>query len=71
MPASERGDTDALPKPRQERDWLTPDEFRRLLDALGRPERNLAGLAERDRLKALEARSGAQSASDDSSARPA
>ncbi|MGH3031709.1 MAG: tyrosine-type recombinase/integrase [Gaiellaceae bacterium] len=37
-------------KPRQERDWLEPDEFRRLLDSAGRPERNLPGLAERDRL---------------------
>lgn len=36
--------------PRKERDWLEPDEFRRLLDAAGRPERNLPGLAERDRL---------------------
>jgi integrase/recombinase XerC len=44
---------DAPPKPRQERDWLTPEEFRRLLDAAGRPERNLPGLAERDRLVLL------------------
>jgi hypothetical protein len=35
-------DLDAPPKPRQERDWLTPEEFRRLLDAAGRPERNPA-----------------------------
>jgi len=41
------------PKPRQERDWLERDEFRRLLDAAGRPERNLPGLAERDRLVLL------------------
>src|SRR6266508_3183984 len=40
-------------KPRQERDWLTKEEFRRLLDAAGRPERNLPGLAERDRLALL------------------
>jgi integrase/recombinase XerC len=46
-------DLDAPPKPRQERDWLTPEEFRRLLDAAGRPERNLPGLAERDRLVSL------------------
>ncbi len=39
-------DLDAPPKPRQERDW-------RLLDAAGRPERNLPGLAERDRLVLL------------------
>ncbi|MDQ2985077.1 MAG: tyrosine-type recombinase/integrase [Actinomycetota bacterium] len=43
-------DLDAPPKPRQERDWLTPEEFRRLLDAASRPERNLPGLAERDQL---------------------
>ena len=46
-------DLDAPPKPRQERDWLTPEEFRRLLDAAGRPERSLPGLAERDRLVLL------------------
>jgi integrase/recombinase XerC len=42
-------DLEPPPKPRQERDWLTPEEFRLLLDAAGRPERNLPGLAERDR----------------------
>src|SRR5215218_6729703 len=46
-------DLEPPPKPRQERDWLTPEEFRRLLDAAGRPERNLPGLAERDRLALL------------------
>jgi integrase/recombinase XerC len=46
-------DLDAPPKPRRERDWLTPEEFRRLLGAAGRPERNLPGLAERDRLVLL------------------
>lgn len=46
-------DLDPPPKPRQERDWLTPDEFRRILDAAGRPERNLPGLAERDPLVLL------------------
>jgi integrase/recombinase XerC len=46
-------DLDAPPKPRQERDWLTPEEFRRLLDAASRPQRNLPGLAERDRLVLL------------------
>jgi integrase/recombinase XerC len=46
-------DLEAPPKPRQELDWLTPEEFRRLLDAAGRPERNLPGLAERDRLVLL------------------
>ena len=38
-------DLEPPPKPRQERDWLTREEFRRLLDAAGRPERNLPGLA--------------------------
>lgn len=46
-------DLEAPPKPRQESDWLTPEEFRRLLDAAGRPERNLPGLAERDQLVLL------------------
>jgi integrase/recombinase XerC len=46
-------DLEPPPKPRQEREWLTRDEFRRLLDAAGRPERNLPGLAERDRLALL------------------
>jgi len=43
-------DLEPPPKPRQERDWLTKEEFRRLLEAAGHPERNLPGLAERDRL---------------------
>ncbi|HXG59360.1 MAG TPA: tyrosine-type recombinase/integrase, partial [Thermoanaerobaculia bacterium] len=46
-------DLEAPPKPRQESDWLTPEEFRRLLDAAGRPQRNLPGLAERDQLVLL------------------
>jgi hypothetical protein len=46
-------DLEPPPKPRQERDWLTPEEFRLLLNAAGRPERNLPGLAERDRLALL------------------
>ena len=46
-------DLEPPPKPRQERDWLTREEFRRLLDAAGQPERNLPGLAERDRLALL------------------
>lgn len=46
-------DLEPPPKPRQERDWLEHDEFRRLLDSAGRPERNLPGLAERDRLALL------------------
>ncbi len=43
-------DLEPPPKPRQERDWLTREEFRSLLDAAGRPERNLPGLADRDKL---------------------
>jgi integrase/recombinase XerC len=46
-------DLEAPPKPRKELDWLTPEEFRRLLDAAGQPERNLPGLAERDQLVLL------------------
>jgi integrase/recombinase XerC len=46
-------DLEPPPKPRQERDWLTREEFRRVLDAAGHPERNLPGLAERDRLALL------------------
>jgi integrase/recombinase XerC len=46
-------DLDPPPKPRQERDWLTREEFRRLLDAAGKPDRNLPGLAERDQLVLL------------------
>ncbi|HEX4519556.1 MAG TPA: tyrosine-type recombinase/integrase [Gaiellaceae bacterium] len=46
-------DLEPPPKPRQERDWLTPLEFRRLLDAAAHPQRNLPGLAERDRLALL------------------
>jgi integrase/recombinase XerC len=46
-------DLEPPPKPRQERDWLTPAEFRRLLDAAAHPQRNLPGLAERDRLVLL------------------
>src|SRR6266511_2830885 len=46
-------DLEPPPKPRQERDWLTPEEFRLLLDAAGQPERNLPGLAERDQLTLL------------------
>jgi integrase/recombinase XerC len=44
---------DPPPKPRQERDWLTGEEFQRLLNAAGKPERNLPGLAERDQLVLL------------------
>jgi integrase/recombinase XerD len=46
-------DLEPPPKPRQERDWLTRDEFRRLLDAAGHPDRNLPGLGERDQLALL------------------
>ncbi len=44
---------EAPPKPRQEGDWLTPDEFRRLLEGAARPQRRLPGLIERDRLVLL------------------
>jgi integrase/recombinase XerC len=46
-------DLDPPPKPRQERDWLTREEFLRLLDAAGKPDRNLPGLAKRDQLVLL------------------
>jgi len=46
-------DLEPPPRPRQEREWLTPDEFQRLLDAASRPRRRLPGLAERDRLVLL------------------
>jgi integrase/recombinase XerC len=41
------------PRPNQTREWLTPPEFQRLLDAAGHPERRRAGLADRDRLVIL------------------
>jgi len=40
-------------RPRQEREWLTPEEFQRLLAAAAKPRRRLPGLAERDRLVLL------------------
>ena len=40
-------------KPQQEADWLTRDEFARLLAAAGAPLRRRPGLAERDRLVLL------------------
>lgn len=40
-------------KPREEADWLTPDEFARLLVAASSPPRHRPGLAERDRLVLL------------------
>jgi integrase/recombinase XerD len=40
-------------RPRQEREWLTPEEFQRLLNAAGRPRRRLPGLGERDQLVLL------------------
>jgi len=46
-------DLEPPPKPRQESDWLAHDEFRRLLEAAGRPQRNLPGLAARDQLALL------------------
>jgi integrase len=46
-------DLEPPPRPRQEREWLTPEEFQRLLAAAGRPQRQLPGLAERDQLVLL------------------
>ena len=46
-------DLEAPPKPQQEADWLTEQEFGRLLDAAEHPPRRRAGLAERDRLVLL------------------
>jgi integrase len=46
-------DLDAPPKPRQESDWLTAEEFQRMLDAAGRPLRRHAGIVERDQLVLL------------------
>lgn len=41
------------PKPQQEADWLTEQEFTRLLAAAAHPPRRRAGLVERDRLVLL------------------
>jgi site-specific recombinase XerD len=46
-------DLEPPPRPRQEREWLTPEEFQRLLAAAESPRRRLPGLAERDRLVLL------------------
>lgn len=43
----------APPKPRQESDWLTREEFIRMLHAAEHPVRRLPGLVERDRLVLL------------------
>jgi site-specific recombinase XerD len=43
----------APPKPRQESDWLTREEFAALLDAAGHPARRRPGLVERDQLVLL------------------
>ncbi len=43
-------DLDGPRKPHQEADWLTPEEFARLLRAAAAPLRRRPGLAERDRL---------------------
>ena len=43
----------APPKPRQESDWLTREEFVKLLQAAGHPARSRPGLAERDQLVLL------------------
>ncbi len=44
---------EAPPKPRQEGEWLTHEEFARLLQAAERPQRRRAGMVERDRLVLL------------------
>ena len=41
------------PKPRQESDWLTREEFVKMLHAAGHPPRRRPGLAERDQLVLL------------------
>src|SRR5437588_4847332 len=41
------------PKPQQEADWLTEEEFGRLLAAAEHPRRHRKGLPERDRLVLL------------------
>ncbi len=46
-------DLDTPEKPRNEADWLTPEEFRRLLEAASSPVRRRPGLVERDRLVLL------------------
>jgi integrase/recombinase XerC len=46
-------DLDAPPKPRQESDWLTPAEFRRMLVAAAQPRRRHTGIVERDQLVLL------------------
>jgi integrase len=43
----------APPKPHQESDWLTHEEFTQLLEAASRPQRRSPGLVERDRLVLL------------------
>jgi integrase/recombinase XerC len=43
-------DLEAPPKPRQVADWLSPAEFRCLIESAARPARRYRGLAERDRL---------------------
>src|SRR5204863_5293221 len=44
---------EAPPKPQQEADWLTQDEFARLRTAAEHPRRQRGGIAERDRLVLL------------------
>jgi integrase/recombinase XerC len=46
-------DLDAPPKPRQESDWLTPEEFQRMHTAAAQPRRRHAGIVERDQLVLL------------------
>src|SRR6266540_2332239 len=46
-------DLDAPPKPRQESDWLTPEEFQRMLAAAAQPRRRHTGIVQRDQLVLL------------------
>ncbi len=46
-------DLEAPRKPRHEGEWLTPAEFRRMLEAAGKPLRRHNGIVERDRLVLL------------------
>ncbi len=46
-------DLEAPRKPCQVADWLTPEEFARLLAAAANPKRRIPGLAERDRIVLL------------------
>lgn len=46
-------DLDAPARPRHDADWLTPEEFARMVDAAERPGRRVGGIERRDRLVLL------------------